>query len=110
MGKNYDLLVDIIHPDYRPYQSTHDPKATELDLMDPELTKINRIMGIKTRVKTLTNQFRVEKVDLLELVEGGRSVVVHFRMAMKHIGTWNGILATEAEITTYGFHLFNFQD
>lgn len=70
MGKNYDLLVDIIHSDYRPYQSIHDPKAAELDLMDPELIKINGIIGISTRVKTLANQFRVENVDLLELSRG----------------------------------------
>ena len=105
-----ELLDNIIHPAYIPFQNIRDPKAVDLDLMKEELMKITGIEGIKSRTELLLTQFDNIEFEMMDVVETKETVVVHYKVNMTHVGTWNEIPATGTKIMTYGFHLFKFKD
>lgn len=107
---NHELIDDIIHPAYIPFPDIKDPKAIDGDTMKEQLMKITGVEGIKSRIKLFSEQFGKINFQMVDVVETNETIVVHYKITMTHIGTWNEIPATGLEISTFGFHLFKFKD
>jgi predicted ester cyclase len=107
---NYELLNIIIHKEYIPYQNIQDPKAMHIDLMDKGLMEINGIDGIKKRIMKFAAQFSNLNYKILDFVEENGVIMAHYKISMKHIGTWNEIRPTNLTVNSYGFHMFKFKD
>ncbi|MCE7736238.1 MAG: ester cyclase [Candidatus Heimdallarchaeota archaeon] len=106
----HELLDNIIHPAYIPFDNIAEPKAVDRDLMKEELMKITGIEGLKSRMQLFSEQFGDVNFQMMDVVETKETVVVHYKAIFTHIGTWNEIPASGTEISTYGFHLFKFKD
>ena len=94
-NKNFDVLDEILHPDYRDHSF--------LSSVPP--TKEGRKFWIQNTSAAFDHETQIESI-----VAEGDEVAVKIRFSVAHIGTWRRIEATGRRASIKGFRFFSFKD
>lgn len=105
-GGNLDLLDEIIHPDYSPFQY----QSNYRDFQSARVGSEAGINSIKKRLHNWTKGFPDLKINFEKVIAGDESMVVIWEAWGKHMGEFLGISPTEKTIHIAGIHLFLFKN
>jgi predicted ester cyclase len=106
-NQNYEILADLIHPDYGSSTSMHSAlsqqhfRQDELELSGHE--------GIVERIRKMSEGVKLS-FDIKTICENETSIMLFYILKLIHHGPYLGFPATGIEVEIEGFHLYEFKD